>query len=362
MGRLLLANLRMTVRDRQTLFWALVFPLIFVVVFGLFDVGGTNPVDIAIVDLADSPLSRNILERLEEVELLDISGEHDTAEAAKLAVEEGDLEYALILPQELADVDPAAGPGPPVFLTLYFNQANFQTNQLIRGVVGEFANRANLNLAQAPQRISVAPEPVQSIDVTYFDVLLLGLVGMAVMFNSIVVIGVKVSGYRQNRIFHRILATPLPLRNYFAAEVVTHLVLAMIQAGIILAVGVWVFGAKLPGNALPVFVIVALSSIVFLNIGFAIGGRAGSPAAASGLANVVAMPMMFFSGTFFPTANLPAFLPELVKVLPLTPTIDALRAVAIDGEPLWNTWPQLAMILGWIGASAAVAAKMFRFN
>ena len=86
------------------------------------------------------------------------------------------------------------------------------------------------------------------------------------------------------------------------------------------------------------------------------------PAAASGVANVIAMPMMFFSGTFFPTSSLPSFLPDLVKVLPLTPTIDALRAVAIDGEALWSTWPELAMLAGWIAVSGALASRVFRFN
>jgi len=57
MGRLLVANVKIMVRDRQTLFWALVFPLIFVVVFGLFGVGDPDPVDISIIDMAQSPLS-----------------------------------------------------------------------------------------------------------------------------------------------------------------------------------------------------------------------------------------------------------------------------------------------------------------
>ena len=362
MGRLIVANVKMMVRDRQTLFWALIFPLIFVVVFGLFDVGDPDPVDISIIDLAQSPLSKAIQAQISEIELLDISREFTTAEEARKAVEDGDLEYALIIPQEVAEIDQSQGLSPPVPLTLYFNQANFQINQLIFGVIGQFTDQVNLGLAQAPQRISLSPQAVQDKAVEYFDELVIGLVGMAIMFNSIVVIGVKISGYRQQRILRRILVTPLPLRNYFAAEVLTHLALALVQTSIILAVGIFVFGAEIHGNLLWVFVIAAFASIVFLNIGFAIGGRASSPAAASGVANVIAMPMMFFSGTFFPTSSLPSFLPDLVKVLPLTPTIDALRAVAIDGEALWSTWPELAMLAGWIAVSGALASRVFRFN
>ncbi len=362
MLRLLSANVKMLLRDRQALFWALVFPLIFVVVFGLFGVGEPDPVDMAIIDLADSPISRSIRSELSEIDLLDITDEFATESKSREAVEDGDLEYALIIPATVADISRTSSQTAPVPLTIYFDQSNLQFNQLVFGVVRQTLGRANLELAGAPQRIALRPQIVQEDDVDYFDVLLVGLVGMGVMFNSILVIGVKLTSYRQQRVLRRILVTPLKVRNYFASVVLTHLALALVQAGIILAVGVFAFGGQIFGNIVWLFIIIALADLVFLNIGFAIGGWSRSPAAASGLGNVIAMPMMFFSGTFFPTSSLPAFLPDLVKVLPLTPTLEAMRAVAIDGQAIWQTWPELAMLVGWVAFSAAVATKVFRFD
>ena len=362
MLRLVIANVKMMVRDRQTLFWALLFPLIFVVVFGLFDVDEQDPSSIAIVDQAQSGLSRAIHSQLADIQLLGITEDYTDEATARQAVQDGDLDYALVIPQDFAQVGQGPGDQPPVPFTLYYDQGTSRTNQLVFGVIRQFLDQVNLDLADAPQRINLTPEAIQDRDVNYFDELIIGLVGFAIMFNSVVVISVKISGYRQQSILRRFLVTPLPLRNYFAGEVVTHLALAMVQVAIILAVGTWAFGAEVHGNVLWVFVIAAFSTIVFLNIGFAIGGRANSPGAASGLANIVAMPMMFFSGTFFPTSSLPSFLPELVKILPLTPTIDALHIVAIEGEPLWNAWPELAMVAGWIILTSALAARFFRFN
>ena len=363
MTPLLLANLKMLVRDRQALFWALFFPLIFVVVFGLFDVGGEpDSVDLAIIDHSDSPLSHSIRTRLSEIELLDITDKFNTEEEAEEALKDGDLEYVLVIPRALETVEQGATTEVPLPFTLRYDVNTPLINQMVFGVVRQFLDEENLKLAGAPQRINLAPQPIQTEDVEYFDVLLIGLVGMAIMFNSLIVIGVKISGYRLQRILRRIQVTPLPVRHYFIAEVLTQLVLALAQASIILAVGVFVFGAEIHGNVLWLLLIVAYANIVFLNIGFAIGGRANNPGAASGMANVIAFPMMFFSGTFFPTSGLPSFLPELVKVLPLTPTIEAMRGVAIDGKALWQVWPQLAMIGGWIVFSSVVAIKTFRFN
>ena len=80
------------------------------------------------------------------------------------------------------------------------------------------------------------------------------------------------------------------------------------------------------------------------------------------MGNAVSLPMMFFAGTFFSTAALPWVLPQLSWALPLTPMLSALRDVAIDSAPIWETWPELAVMGGWIAATALVATKVFKFG
>ncbi len=104
-----------------------------------------------------------------------------------------------------------------------------------------------------------------------------------------------------------------------------------------------------------------LANLVFLNIGFAVAGRAANPDAAQGLGNAIALPMMFLSGVFFPTDTLPRVMEEVVRFLPLTPLIEALRKVAIDGLSIASTGPQLAMLGAWVVVSFLIAGRMFRF-
>ena len=364
---LLAANLKMMVRDRQALFWALAFPLMFVGVFGLFDIGGTGSADLAIIDEADSPLSQTIRDELSNIETLKIDTGYSDEEEARQAVKDGDLDYLLVIPRALQSVEPGTAPGAqessePVALSLYFDQADVRTYQLVLGVLQQSVDSLNLQLAGALPLIAVASQAVQVRQVDYFDVVLIGLVGMGIMTNSIIFIAVKISTYRSQKMLKRLLATPLSVRRYFASEVLAHLVLAMVQAAIILAVGVFVFGGNVYGNILWLFLIAALATVVFLNIGFVISAWVNTPAAASGLGNVIALPMMFFSGTFFPTSSLPGFLPEVVEFLPLTPMLDAMRKVSIDSEAIWQTWPELALLAGWLALSSVAAVKLFRFR
>ena len=182
------------------------------------------------------------------------------------------------------------------------------------------------------------------------------------MTNSIISIAVKISTYRNQAILKRMLVTPLAIWKYFAAEIASHLILALVQAAIILAVGVFIFGAQLHGNPLWIFIIVLLGSLVFLNVGFILSAWASTPSAASGMGNAIALPMIFFAGTFFSPASLPWLLPYFAQALPLTPMLSAMREVAIYSAPLWEVWPQLAVLAGWVAATALAAVKVFRFS
>ena len=364
MAALLVANLKIMVRDRQALFWALAFPLVLVVVFGIFDLDSTGTADIAVVDRANDSTSAALKNRLIGVKYLNVFTSYRSEDEARADLEDGDLEYVLIIPEgvkSLGELDPSDS-GEIVSLTLYHDINNEAGNQLVLGTVRHFVDEQNLRLIDQPQPLAVLPREVDGQSAEYFDILLIGLLGMGMMTNSIVFIAVKISLYRNQSILKRILFTPLRVRNYFAAEILAHLLLALVQAAVVIGFGVLVFGANINGNLLWLFMIVAFASTIFLNVGFIISGWASSPRAASGMGNAVAIPMLFFSGTFFPTSSLPSFMPELVQVLPLTPMLEALRGVAIDGEAIWEVWRQLAMLAGWLVFSSVAAIKMFRFG
>ena len=72
--------------------------------------------------------------------------------------------------------------------------------------------------------------------------------------------------------------------------------------------------------------------------------------------------MMFLSGTFFPTETLPVIVQWMVKFLPLTPLLEAVRAVTVQGDPITSVGPQIAALTAWVVASYVMANRMFRFE
>ena len=360
---LLAANLKMLLRDRQTLVWAVAFPVILVVVFGLFDVSDLGSADLGIVDLAGTEDSRLLRTDLEGLEYLDVRSDYASRSEAEADLEDGDLDYLLVIPESFAALGtPSSGGEGPVALPLLHGDVEDRSGRLAIEAIGGVVGRADQRLRDEPRAVEVEARMVDTHGAGYFDAVLIGLVGLGMMTNSMISIAVKISLYRNQSILKRLLATPLPVRNYFASEIVAHTLLSLVQAAVVIGIGVLAFDAGFRGNLLWVFLIAAFANTIFLNIGFVISSWSNSPRAASGLGNVVAIPMVFFSGAFFSTASLPSVLPELVQVLPLTPMLDAMRGVAIDGLQPWEVWRELAMLAGWLVVSSAAAVKLFRFG
>jgi ABC-2 type transport system permease protein len=344
---LLIANLKIIIRNRQALFWALVFPLIFVVVFGLFRVGEPSTTTVAVVDMSQDPVSEALIANLSSIELLELDLDLDEGEATE-ALEDGEIGLVLFIPENLAERVREQSPVSPVPLRVLYDQSRFQTNQLVLGVIQQFIDQTNMALQDARPLIELQPEGIQARTVEYFDFLLPGFIGMGVMMYAITGMASVVALYRQQKIFKRLLTTPLRVRSFFAAQIIAHLLISLIQAAIILAAGVFLFNGHIYGNVLWVFVLVLFANIIFLNLGFIVGA--------------IAIPMMFLSGVFFPSENLPSVLSQIVQYLPLTPLLEALRGVAIETEPLW-AYPWELGILGiWIIVTSVVAIRVFKFN
>jgi ABC-2 type transport system permease protein len=364
MGKLFIASVKMLYRDRQSLFWALMFPIIFTVVFGLFDFSQAPEVRIAIVAAERSPVSEALASGLQDVDSFEVNRTEDLA-AARQDLTDGEVDVVLSVPPILASHVPGSADPPvvsPTSVTVFYNESNFDSNQFALGVVERIVDRMNLRMAGVTSpALSVEAKGVAARSVEYYDFLLPGLVAMGVMNFSITGMAIAVARYREQRILKRILATPLRPFKFLSSQVLARLLLALVQAALIVAVGVFLFGAKIYGNVAWIFILATVANLIFLNIGFAVAGRARNPDSAQGIASAVALPMMFLSGVFFPTDTLPQVMQAIVKYLPLTPLIEALRKVSLEGLSITDTGPQLLLLGAWGVVSFALAAMNFRF-
>jgi ABC-2 type transport system permease protein len=354
---LLAANLKMLVRNRQALFWALAFPLIFVISFGLFDLDNLPDSEVGVIDRSQDDVSRRIISGLGAIDTISVRLRTDEARARKEVVDRN-LEVLLIIPPGL---EAATAAGSPARIELAYDEGRATAVSAI-GTIQRYLDQVNLQLAAAPSVFRLDVQGIRTEETDYFDFLLPGFVGMGVMTFSIISIASTLALYRQQNIFKRILATPLRVRTFSSAMVIAHLLVALVQAAIILGAGVLFLDGSVHGNLLYLAILVILGNLIFLSIGFVVGAYSTTVAAASGLGNVVTLPMMFLSGTFFPLEDLPKGLSEATQFLPLAPMLEAMRGVALDDKSLWDFPGELALLGGWIAVMALIATRVFKFR
>lgn len=356
MGKLFPASVKMLYRNKQSLFWALAFPIIFTVVFGMFDFEAQADIRVALVDASGGPVAQaqtGISGALKEIDFFKVTST-PSVEAAKRLIDDDKADLVLA-------VVPGSAP-PQVILQTYYNEGNPQQNQIAFTALSQIVSHMNLQMSGVEEPpVTIDKRAVSDKHVSYYDFILPGLVAMGVMNYSIAGISVALSRFREQRILKRILATPLAPFKFLVAQVFAHLLLALVQAILILTVGITMFGGHVYGSIPALLVLVTLANIIFLNIGFAIAGRAANPDAASGVANAVALPMMFLSGVFFPTSTLPDIMQKIVSLLPLTPLIEAMRKISVDGEAITTCGKQLGYLAVWVVVSFGLARLNFSF-
>jgi ABC-2 type transport system permease protein len=196
----------------------------------------------------------------------------------------------------------------------------------------------------------------------YIDFLIPGLLGMNLMNSGMWGIGFALVDMRQRKLLKRYVATPMRRSDFLMALMASRLVLMVIEIGLLLVFGVFVFHMRVLGSWFTILVLGGLGSVTFGAIGLLVASRAQKLESVSGLINLVMMPMWIFSGVFFSYERFPAMVHPFIRLLPLTALNDALRATILEGSPLTAQPARLAVLAVWGAISFALAVRWFRWT
>jgi ABC-type multidrug transport system permease subunit len=105
-----------------------------------------------------------------------------------------------------------------------------------------------------------------------------------------------------------------------------------------------------------------LTSLSFSALGLLVSSRAKTMEAVSGLMNITMLPMWILSGVFFSASRFPVVIQPLVRALPLTAAIDALRGNMLQGLNLAQLAAPVGILIAWLVVPFAVSLRIFRWR
>jgi ABC-2 type transport system permease protein len=339
---LTLARAKEFVREPEALFWVFFFPVLLAVALGLaFREKGPDKIPVGIVEASQ-------------------------ADAATARIATALARSPVLLPRRFP---PAEGrealrtgrvsllvePGPPVI----FRFDETRPDSRIARLEAEDA------LQRAAGRKDVVPvraEKVTEKGARYIDFLVPGLLGMNLMGTGIWSLAFSVTTARSKRVLKRLVATPMHKSHYLLSQILGRLGFLIPEIAILVGSGWLFFGVAVHGSLLLLTLTCLLGAMTFCGLGLLIASRVSTIEGASGLANLVMLPMWLLSGVFFSSERFPDAVQPFINALPLTALNQALRGIITEGRGLIAVAPQLAIVLAWGLVSFIVALKIFKWR
>ncbi len=339
---IMLMRLRETVRQPEVIFWAFLFPVLLAAVLGLaFRERRPGPVPAVVAReagreaAADSLAARLRGDPRVRVEVL------PAADAAR-ALRSGRVDIVVTAADPVVyRYDPARAEGP-----------------LALAVVDAALQRA----AGRADPLATTTEAVSEPGSRYVDFLVPGLLGMNLLSGGLWGLGWAIVDLRMKRLLKRFTASPLRRADFVLGQMAARAVFVPLETAALLGLTHLLFRVPVRGSLLDLALVITLGTACFSALGALLASRAQTMETASGLVNLIQMPMLVGSGVFFATSRFPAAVQPVIQALPLTAANDALRAVMLEGRPLSALGGELAVMAAWGLVSFVATVKLFRWT
>lgn len=335
---LTVARAKEFLREPEAVFWVFAFPVLLAVALGFaFRAKGPDQIPVGVVTASEADAT---IAALKSSPVL-LPRPFSAAEGRE-ALRTGRISLLV-------------EPGPPV--TFLFDETR-PDSRIARLEADDVIQRA----AGRKEAVAVQAKKIEEKGARYIDFLIPGLLGMNLMGTGIWSIAFSVTTARNRRILKRLVATPMHKGHYLLAQIFGRLMFLLPEIVFLVGVGWLFFGVSVRGSLLLLLLLCLLGAMTFCGLGLLCASRVSTIEGASGLANLIMLPMWVLSGVFFSSERFPDAVQPFINALPLTALNQALRGVINEAQGLAGIAPQIGILAAWALVSFAVALKIFRWR
>ena len=336
------ARLREFSREPAAIFWVYVFPILMMIALGV--AFRNRPVEQLTVVVESGDRAEPTLQWLDADERFRVSIATAADARERLRTGKADL---IVTPEESGSSD-----------YRYTFDPTRPGSLLARNATDDALQRA----AGREDLLVVADREVSEPGARYIDFLVPGLIGMGIMGGGLWGVGFAIVDMRIRKLLKRFLATPMNRSHFLVAVMISRLIYTIPEIVLLLICARFIFGVINQGSYLTVAVLILLGTIEFSGIGLLVASRAKTLETISGLLNLVMLPMWMASGIFFSYDRFPEYFQPLIRILPLTPLIDALRQTMLEGQTIADLGSQLVVMAVWAILTFFIGLRFFRWN
>ena len=340
------------IRDKMSLFFTFLFPLIFLLVFGSIFNNQSTSFDIAIINNSQTEFAKSFVKGAKDNakdSILKIKDVKDMDEARE-KLKRSELNGIIELPSDFGTIN------------VLYAKGSEQTGSALTAVMNQIANEINKHLGQPEAPLKAAGKAVGDEQLKSFDYTFTGLLAFSLMSMGIFGLANQMPAEKQRGSYRRLRAAPFTSGQLIISMAIHYVIISLLSLTMMVVVGMLLFHFNMRGDWLLFSLMSVISAMMMVGLGLLIGGWAKNENQSAPLSNLISFPMMFLSGAFFPAFLFPEWLRGVTQFIPMTPVVDGFRLIMTEQASLIEVLPQIGAVAAWVVVIYIAAIKLFRWE
>ncbi|MCJ7768526.1 ABC transporter permease, partial [Candidatus Bathyarchaeota archaeon] len=305
--------------------------------------------------------------------MLNISNATDL-DGLKESVQKGDIQGGIVIPSNFTQCILSGQQGILVIVT---DNSNPQVSAAMQGALTAVFQQMGTMLAQhnvmalnpainatnalaIVQPYSIQVEGVVTGHSSYFDFIAPGIMAMTVMMSVMTGLPVAISQEKEVGTLDGMMVAPINRLSIIIGKTLAQTARGLLQGVVILILASFLFGVSIQGSIVLVFGLLLLGVFSFVGLGIVLTSFAKDQETAMMIMMTLMFPMMFLSGVFFPVQQMPWYMQDISKALPLTYAADALRKVMVLGAGIPQITTELIVLIAFGVVMISIALPVFK--
>jgi len=354
---------RHILRDRRTLLILFGMPVVQVLLFGFVLSNEIKNAAVAILDPSKDVESVALTNKLLSSGYFRLEKSLTAAEELEPAFRQGKIKMALVFPPDFAarqqngdaQLQLIGDASDPNTATTLINYANAIIIDYQQDKQSTAAGRTAAPLLITETRMAFNPEQKGAFSFVP------GVMTLILMLISAMMTSVTIAREKELGTMEVLLVSPLRPIQIILGKTAPYLALSMVNATIIVLLGVFVFGMPLHGSILLLAAECILYMFVSLSLGILISTTAKDQMGALFLSALgLMMPTMLLSGFIFPRESMPLPLQIVGNIIPATWFNPIIKGIMIKGVGLQFLWKQTLVLAGMALFFLVVSLRSFK--
>jgi ABC-2 type transport system permease protein len=350
-------------RDKRTMFILFGMPVAQIMLFGFAITNEINNVNIAILDQSKDNETQQIINKISASKHFEIKKQITHEAQIESVFRSGKVKAVLVFEKDfiqnlqnkkIAKVQVITDATDP-------NMANTITNY-INAILQNYTQELNKN-SQPHYQIQTQTQLYYNPELKSVFTFVPGVMTIILMLVSAMMTSISITREKEMGTMEVLLVSPIKPFQVVIGKVFPYVFLSIINASIILILGVLVFKMPIEGSLF----LLALESILFiitaLSLGILISTIAQSQQTAMmfSLAGLM-LPVIILSGFIFPISSMPLPLQIISNIIPAKWFIIIIKAIMLKGASIHTIWKETLILIGMTVLFIAISIKKYKIR